>query len=161
MRPNLPLTHESFLREIFYFRIFAKVLSLRYTVFFFLCPPYSRQLCLCLEQILKHDFPAKWNGVLTQTHSHLSSEDQATWLGSLMALYQLSKKYKSVLFGGVCGSSPTGGSYICCTYNHAVLLCLVCLFDLAYFFLPLYYNDVDILTYMYIYTCTYTYTCTC
>ena len=35
MRPILPLTHESFLREIFYFHIFAKVLSLeisRYTV---------------------------------------------------------------------------------------------------------------------------------
>ena len=28
MRPILPLTHESFLREIFYFHIFAKVLSL-------------------------------------------------------------------------------------------------------------------------------------
>ena len=28
MRPILPLTHEGFLREIFYFHIFAKVLSL-------------------------------------------------------------------------------------------------------------------------------------
>jgi hypothetical protein len=53
-----------------------------------------RQLCLCLEQILKHDFPDKWMDVVTQIHSHLSSDNQATWLGSLLALYQLSKKYK-------------------------------------------------------------------
>lgn len=57
---------------------------------------FSRQLCLCLEHIVKHDFPDNWNGIVPQIHSHLSSDIQGTWLGSLLALYQLSKKYKSV-----------------------------------------------------------------
>ena len=54
----------------------------------------SRQLCVCLEQILKNDFPERWTAVVGQVHTFLSSDNQATWLGSLMALYQLSKKYK-------------------------------------------------------------------
>lgn len=53
-----------------------------------------RQLCLCLEHIVKHDFPDNWNGIVPQIHSHLSSDVQGTWLGSLLALYQISKKYK-------------------------------------------------------------------
>ena len=59
------------------------------------CPPiYSRQLCVCLEQILKHDFPERWTSVIREVFDFLSSDNQATWLGSLMALYQLSKKYR-------------------------------------------------------------------
>eukprot|EP00731_Ephydatia_muelleri_P006488 Em0003g736a len=54
----------------------------------------SRQLCVCLEQILKHDFPTKWTGIVTTVHAYLASSNEATWLGSLQALYQLSKKYK-------------------------------------------------------------------
>ena len=55
---------------------------------------HSRQLCVCLEQILKHDFPERWTSVIREVYDFLSSENQATWLGSLMALYQLSKKYR-------------------------------------------------------------------
>ena len=58
----------------------------------------SRQLCQCLEQILKYDFPEKCSNVVTQIHAHLSSDHQETWLGSLLALYQLSKKYKLVTY---------------------------------------------------------------
>jgi len=55
----------------------------------------SRQLCVCLEQILKNDFPERWTAVVGQVLTFPSSDNQATWLGgSLMALYQLSKKYK-------------------------------------------------------------------
>ena len=55
---------------------------------------FSRQLCVCLEQILKHDFPTKWTGIVMTVHNYLASSNKATWLGSLHALYQLSKKYK-------------------------------------------------------------------
>ena len=51
-------------------------------------------MCVCLEQIVRHDFPKKWTGVVTTVLGYLSSNNQATWLGSLLALYQLSKKYK-------------------------------------------------------------------
>ena len=56
--------------------------------------PSSRQLCVCLEKIIRHDFPEKWTGVVTTIHTHLTSDNQSTWLGSLMALEQLAKKYK-------------------------------------------------------------------
>ena len=56
----------------------------------------SRQLCVCLEQILRHDFPHKWTGIVMAVHGYLSSDNQGTWLGSLLSLYQLSKKYKYV-----------------------------------------------------------------
>ncbi|MCG8626944.1 MAG: hypothetical protein MJE68_33710 [Proteobacteria bacterium] len=49
---------------------------------------------MCLEQILRHDFPEKWTGIVTAVHTYLSSDNQETWLGSLLSLYQLSKKYK-------------------------------------------------------------------
>ncbi len=55
---------------------------------------FSRQLCVCLEQILRYDFPTKWTGIVTAVHDYLSSDNQATWMGSLQSLYQLSKKYK-------------------------------------------------------------------
>lgn len=67
---------------------------------------FSRQLCVCLEHILKHDFPDKWNGIVPQIHAHISSDVQATWLGSLLALYQISKKYEWVVtFGSTCEGS--------------------------------------------------------
>jgi len=40
------------------------------------------------------DFPQWWTGLVTEVHAYLSSDSQSTWLGSLLALYQLSKKYK-------------------------------------------------------------------
>jgi hypothetical protein len=53
-----------------------------------------RQLCQCLEHIVKHDFPERWSDLVTQIHAHLTSDLQDTWLGSLLSLYQLSKKYR-------------------------------------------------------------------
>lgn len=54
----------------------------------------SRQLCVCLEQVIHHEFPEKWTGVVTDISSYLTSDNQAMWLGSLLALEQLAKKYK-------------------------------------------------------------------
>ena len=49
---------------------------------------------MCLEKIIRHDFPEKWTGVVNQVHAYLTSKNQATYLGCLLALEQLAKKYK-------------------------------------------------------------------
>ena len=61
-------------------------LSLSLSPFFF-----SKQLCVCLETIVRHD---NWNDIVQKIHSFLSSDNQQTWPGALLSLYQLSKKYK-------------------------------------------------------------------
>ncbi len=54
----------------------------------------SKQLCVCLDTILRQDFPDKWSDIIPKCHSFLTSGNQQTWVGALMALHQLSKKYK-------------------------------------------------------------------
>ena len=61
-------------------------------------PPASRrhQLCTSLEHIVKLDYPEKWTGVVDKVHSFLSSDTRDYWLGALLSLYQLARKYKCV-----------------------------------------------------------------
>ncbi|XP_019855725.1 PREDICTED: importin-7-like [Amphimedon queenslandica] len=54
-------------------------------------PLMSKQLCVCLETIVRQD---NWNDIAQKIHSFLSSDNQQTWPGALLSLYQLSKKYK-------------------------------------------------------------------
>lgn len=52
------------------------------------------QLTVCIGQILTHDFPDKWPNAPQTIHSYLASDNQAAWFGSLVALYQIVKKYE-------------------------------------------------------------------
>jgi len=44
--------------------------------------------------MLRHDFPEKWPTVIDKVNVYLSSGNQATWMGALLALYQVVKKYE-------------------------------------------------------------------
>lgn len=54
----------------------------------------NKQLCVCLDTIVRQDFPDKWTDIVPKCHAYLSSDNQEAWLGTLMSLHQLSKKYK-------------------------------------------------------------------
>ena len=60
-----------------------------------LAPPNLRShLAGCVNVIVKHDFPGKWNGLLDKISMYLSNPDPNHWHGSLLALYQLVKNYE-------------------------------------------------------------------
>lgn len=52
------------------------------------------QLCVLLEHVIKLDFPDKWTGVVDDVLRFISSNTQQAWLGGMLGLYQLAKKYK-------------------------------------------------------------------
>lgn len=52
------------------------------------------QLTLCLRVIIKHDFPGRWTSVVDKIGFYLQSQNTASWLGSLLCLYQLVKTYE-------------------------------------------------------------------
>lgn len=47
-----------------------------------------------LEHVIKLDFPEKWTGVVDDVLRFISSNTQQAWLGGMLSLYQLAKKYK-------------------------------------------------------------------
>jgi hypothetical protein len=57
-------------------------------------PIINKQLCVCLETIVRQDFPDKWTGIIHKCHNYITSDNQMMWLGALLSIYQLSKKYK-------------------------------------------------------------------
>jgi len=52
------------------------------------------QLTVCIAEILSCDFPDKWQSLIPQLHSYITSDNQATWLGGLIVLHQVTKKYE-------------------------------------------------------------------
>ena len=52
------------------------------------------QLTVCVSQILRHDFPDKWPGVINKVNGFLAENSQGTWMGALLTLYQIVKKYE-------------------------------------------------------------------
>lgn len=57
-------------------------------------PLVRSQLCVLLEHVIKLDFPDKWTGVVDDVLRFISSNTQQTWLGGMLSLYQLAKKFK-------------------------------------------------------------------
>ncbi|XP_027700157.1 importin-8 isoform X3 [Vombatus ursinus] len=49
---------------------------------------------MCLRAIIKHDFPGHWTAVVDKIGYYLQSQSSASWLGSLLCLYQLVKTYE-------------------------------------------------------------------
>lgn len=58
------------------------------------CHLTRSQLCVLLEHVIKLDFPEKWTGVVDDVLRFISSNVQQAWLGGMLSLYQLAKKYK-------------------------------------------------------------------
>uniref|UniRef100_T1J129 Importin N-terminal domain-containing protein n=1 Tax=Strigamia maritima TaxID=126957 RepID=T1J129_STRMM len=52
------------------------------------------QLGLCVSTIIKHDFPARWTGIVDKVSIYLQNPDTACWMGALVCLYQLVKNYE-------------------------------------------------------------------
>lgn len=56
--------------------------------------PIKVQLCVCINNIIKHDFPHKWTQVVDKISIYLQNSDPNGWNGSLLCLYQLVKNYE-------------------------------------------------------------------
>lgn len=54
-------------------------------------------LAVCVNYIVKYDFPGKWSGIVDKVSVYLQMPDRNVWTGALFALYQLVKifEYKS------------------------------------------------------------------
>lgn len=51
-------------------------------------------LGVCIQSIVRNDFPAQWPNVLDKITSYLRSDNRAVWPGALLALYQLIKRFE-------------------------------------------------------------------
>ena len=51
------------------------------------------QLGVCVSQVVRHDFPARWPGLPEQLALHLHGPAPAAWPGALHALYKLAQHY--------------------------------------------------------------------
>lgn len=52
------------------------------------------QLAVCLQHILKFDFPGRWPTVIDEISHHLNAADGQSWMGALTSLYQLCKNFE-------------------------------------------------------------------
>jgi len=52
------------------------------------------QLTVCTSEILSVDFPERWPDLFKKLGDYLTSDNHNTWLGSLLVLYQIVKKYE-------------------------------------------------------------------
>jgi importin-7 len=56
--------------------------------------PIRVQLCVCINNIIKHDFPNRWTQVVDKISIYLQNNDANGWNGALMCLHQLVKNYE-------------------------------------------------------------------
>ena len=56
--------------------------------------PIRVQLCVCINNIIKHDFPHRWTQVVDKVSIYLQNTDVNGWNGSLLCLYELVKNYE-------------------------------------------------------------------
>lgn len=52
------------------------------------------QLCVCINNIIKHDFPNRWTQVVDKISIYLQNNDANGWNGALQCLHQLVKNYE-------------------------------------------------------------------
>lgn len=52
------------------------------------------QLCVCVNHIIKCDFPGRWPQVVDKISIFLQNPDVSGWTGALLAMYQLVKNYE-------------------------------------------------------------------
>uniref|UniRef100_A0A224XHI9 Putative nuclear transport receptor ranbp7/ranbp8 importin beta superfamily n=1 Tax=Panstrongylus lignarius TaxID=156445 RepID=A0A224XHI9_9HEMI len=51
------------------------------------------QLSMCVNVIVKHDFPGRWTQIVDRISIYLQNPEPASWQGSLICLYQLVKTF--------------------------------------------------------------------
>lgn len=56
--------------------------------------PIRVQLCVCINNIIKHDFPNRWTQVVDKISIYLQNNDANGWTGAMQCLYQLVKNYE-------------------------------------------------------------------
>lgn len=56
--------------------------------------PIRVQLCVCINNIIKHDFPNRWTQVVDKISIYLQNNDANGWHGAMQCLYQLVKNYE-------------------------------------------------------------------
>lgn len=52
------------------------------------------QLCTCVNNMVKHDFPGRWTQIVDKISVYLSNPDPSGWHGALLGLYQLVKNFE-------------------------------------------------------------------
>lgn len=52
------------------------------------------QLCVCINNIIKTDFPDRWTQVVDKISLYLQNNDANGWQGALLCMYQLVKNYE-------------------------------------------------------------------
>ncbi|KXJ70625.1 importin-7 [Aedes albopictus] len=52
------------------------------------------QLCVCINNIIKNDFPGRWTQVVDKINIYLQNRDVNGWNGALLCMYQLVKNYE-------------------------------------------------------------------
>lgn len=52
------------------------------------------QLCVCINHIIKHDFPNRWTQVVDKISIYLQNNDVTGWNGAMLCLHQLVKNYE-------------------------------------------------------------------
>ncbi|CAH0547642.1 unnamed protein product [Brassicogethes aeneus] len=52
------------------------------------------QLCTCVNNMVKHDFPGRWTQIVDKISVYLSNPDPAGWHGAFLCLYQLVKNFE-------------------------------------------------------------------
>ncbi|KAK7864998.1 hypothetical protein R5R35_000025 [Gryllus longicercus] len=52
------------------------------------------QLAVCVSNIVKHDFPARWTQIVDKISIYLQNPDASGWSGALLCLYQLVKNFE-------------------------------------------------------------------
>lgn len=56
--------------------------------------PVRVQLCVCLNHIIKYDFPGRWPNVAEKMAFYINSDNHATWMGALVSIYQFVKVFE-------------------------------------------------------------------
>ena len=56
--------------------------------------PIRVQLCVCINNIIKHDFPNRWTQVVDKISIYLQNNDANGWNGAMLCLHQLVKNYE-------------------------------------------------------------------
>jgi len=56
--------------------------------------PIRVQLCVCINNIIKTDFPNRWTQVVDKISIYLQNNDANGWTGALLCMYQLVKNYE-------------------------------------------------------------------
>lgn len=52
------------------------------------------QLCTCVNNMVKHDFPGRWTQIVDKISIYLLNPDAAGWHGAILCMYQLVKNFE-------------------------------------------------------------------